>query len=282
MDAEVKWALVEGGHQPEAIVMDAETPPMSVTEDDEEPKIRISKLVLSDDDADPITTGTSDTPETISVLQPTSTTNGRHILAAIAQSYVGELTGSITGNVWGYGYAIHEVICVFVNIGGPRMAVEAIREKLSKSEIVNCIPWDAPSVELTSGEGNSSMYTAFMQNIPEAKFTSLILCHELLTATNYGGKSTTCIFHVSDDSRRGHSTSAMAQLRHHVTKLVKMPVFSEWTGYLWQAGQSAMLVRPARTDSDVKLWMVDLDADSWTRLITGGLAQRTIALPSNI
>ena len=60
-------------------------------------------------------------------------------------------------------------------------------------------------------------------NIPEAKFTSLILCHELLTDPNYGGKSTTFIFHVSDEQ-------AMAQLRHHVTKLVKVPVFPDWTG----------------------------------------------------
>jgi hypothetical protein len=159
------------------------------------------------------------------------------------------------------------------------MAVEAIRAKMSKGDIVNCVPWDAPSIELTAGEGNSSMYTAFMQNIPEAKFTSLILCHELLTDPNYGGKSTTFIFHVSDDSRRGHSTSAMAQLRHHVTKLVKVPVFPDWTGYLWQAGQSAMLVRPTRTGGDVKLWTIDMDADSWTRLITGGLAKRIIQFP---
>ena len=156
------------------------------------------------------------------------------------------------------------------------MAVEAIRAKFSKGDIVNCVPWDTPSIELTAGNAtdgsaNSSMYTAFMQNIPEAKFTSLILCHELLTAPNYGGKSTTFIFHVSDEQ-------AMAQLRHHVTKLVKVPVFTDWTGYLWQAGQSAMLVRPTRTGGDVKLWTITLDADAWTRLITGGLAQAIISL----
>jgi hypothetical protein len=279
-DAEVKRALVEGGHQPEAIATEAETPPVSDTEDDEEPKIRIIKPVLSDDDTDPITTAVRQTrPETMPVLQSTSTTNGRRNLVRIPQSACGELTGSITGNVWAYGWAVHEGVCVYVNMGGPRMAVEAIRAKMSKGDIVNCVPWDAPSIELTAGEGNSSMYTAFMQNIPEAKFTSLILCHELLTDPNYGGKSTTFIFHVSDDSRRGHSTSAMAQLRHHVTKLVKVPVFPDWTGYLWQAGQSAMLVRPTRTGGDVKLWTIDMDADSWTRLITGGLAKRIIQFP---
>lgn len=137
--------------------------------------------------------------------------------------------------------------------------------------MVNCVPWDAPGIELTAGEGNTGMYTAYMQNIPEAKFTSLILCHELLTQPNYGGKSTTFLFHVSDGQ-------AMAQLRHHVTKLVNVPVFPEWTGYLWDAGQRAMLLRSTRTGGDVKLWTVDLDSDAWTRLITGGLSTGMIAL----
>jgi hypothetical protein len=104
----------------------------------------------------------------------------KRTLTAVGQSYVGELTGSISGDVHCYGYAIHEGICIFVNMGGPRMAVEAVRAKLSKGDIVSCTPWDAPAVELTAGEGNSGMYHDYFANIPEAKFTSLILCHDLL------------------------------------------------------------------------------------------------------
>jgi hypothetical protein len=159
-------------------------------------------------------------------------------------------------------------------MGGPRMAVEAIRAKLSKGDIVSCVPWDAPSVELTAGEGNTGMYSAFMQNIPEAKFTSLILCHELLTQPNYGGASTTFMIHISDEQ-------AMAQLRQHITRLVKVPVFPEWTAYLWDVGQRAMLLRPTRTGGDVKLWTISLDDSAWTRLITGGLATGIIQLPQN-
>ncbi len=107
------------------------------------------------------------------LMQQNTPINGR--VARIEQASVGELTGSITGNVWCYGYAVHEGICVYLNMGGPRMAVEAIRAKLSKGDIVNCVPWDAPAIELTAGEGNSGMFHDFMQNIPEAKFTSLIL-----------------------------------------------------------------------------------------------------------
>jgi hypothetical protein len=53
----------------------------------------------------------------------------------IPQEACGELTGSITGQVWSYGYAVYEGTCVFLNMGGPRMAVEAIRAKLSKGDV---------------------------------------------------------------------------------------------------------------------------------------------------
>lgn len=198
---------------------------------------------------------------------PTKTaSSGKRTLSRIPQSPCGELTGSITGSVWCYGWAVHEGVCVYLNCGGPRMAVEAIRAKLSKGDTVSCLPWDAPAVELTAGEGNTGMYTAYLQNIPEAKFTSLILLHEMVTQPSYGGKSTTFILRVSDEQ-------AMAQLRHHVTALVKVPVFEAWTGYLWQAGQSAMLVRKTRGAGGLDVLAVDLDVDSWSRLITGGLSQ---------
>ena len=192
----------------------------------------------------------------------------------IPQTPCGELSGSITGNVWAYGWAIHEGICIYLNLGGPRMAVEAIRAKLAKGDIVSCVPWDAASADLTAGEGNTGMYAAFTQNIPEAKFTSLILLHEQVAQPNYGGKSTSFILHVSDEQ-------AMAQLHQHVTKLVNVPVFPEWTGYLWQAGQSAMLVRKTHGAGGLDVLAVDLDVDSWTRLVTGGLANKVIELPQN-
>lgn len=293
-DSEIKQALIpsvsfaiESVQQPEGFKPDADAaPPSDKSEEpaEGEPKIRIIKPVLDVSDGeepDAVITAVraaklrTTKAESLSVLlSVTSVQSGRRNLVRIPQAACGELTGSITGNVWCYGWAVHEGICVYLNMGGPRMAVEAIRAKLAKGDIVSCVPWDAPSVELTAGEGNSGMYTAYMQNIPEAKFTSLILLHELTVQPNYGGKSTTFIFHVSDEQ-------AMAQLRQHVTRLVNVPVFPEWTGYLWQAGQSAMLLRPTRTGGDVTLYTVILDSDSWTRLLTGGLAEGIIRLPQN-
>lgn len=239
------------------------------------PKIRVIKPVLEvsgGDEPDAVLTAIRQTKATsIPTIQPHINTN-RRTLHRIPQSACGELTGSITGSVWCYGWAIHDGICVYVNFGGPRMAVEAIRAKLIKSEIANCVPWDSPAVELTAGEGNTGMYTSYMQNIPEAKFTSLIMCHDLLTQPNYNGDSTTFIFHISEEQ-------AMVQLRHHITQLVKVPVFAEWTSYLWHAGQNAMLLRPTRTGGDIKLYTVVLDCDAWARLITGGLAEEIIVLP---
>lgn len=194
--------------------------------------------------------------------------------AAINQEYVGELTGSITGNVQCYGYAVDQGVCVYLNFGGPRTAVEAIRARFSKGESVNCVPWSGPSVELTPGEGNTGKYRDYMQNISEARYTSVILLHEQITAPNYGGKSRTCIIRTSE-------AQGVAMLKYHITQLVNIPVFDAWADYLWDAGALACLVsRPVRAGG-IDLWAVELDRDAWSRLICGGLEQGLITLPTN-
>jgi GH24 family phage-related lysozyme (muramidase) len=280
-DADLKRALVESGHQPEALTdesMRAEPKAAPEMDTSEEPQsIRIFKpqpLPVDGTPLDEVQTAIVQARAQPAPVLRQAVVSQKRTLAAVGQSYVGELTGSITGNVYCYGYAIHDGICVFVNMGGPRMAVEAIRAKFSKGEIVNCVPWDAPAVELTAGEGNSGMYHDFMQNIPEAKFTSLILCHDLLVNPNYGGKSTTFLLRTDE-------AQAAAKLKYHVTELVKVPVFDAWAGYLYHAGQTAMLVRPTRLAGDIDLLSVTLDIDAWTRLITGGVEQGVIALPTN-
>jgi hypothetical protein len=152
------------------------------------------------------------------------------------------------------------------------MAVEAIRAKLSKGEQVSVVPWDTPSVELTAGEGNTGMYHDFFANIPEARFTSLILLHDSVIHPQYGGKATTFLLYVSE-------AQVVGQLHRHVAQLVKVPVFEAWAAYLWSAGQAAMLVRKTRGEGGLTVYAVDLDIDSWTRLITGGIEQGIIALP---
>lgn len=202
-------------------------------------------------------------------FKPSSAAVPHKGLIPIGQQYVGELTGSVTGHVYCFGYAVHEGVLVYLNMGGPRMAVEAIRAKLSKGEMVNLVQWDGPAIELTAGEKQTGMYTDFMQHIPEAKFTTCILVHEWVVTPNYGGKSTTFMFHAPDEQ---------AKLKHHVHELVKVPVFDAWASYLWEAGQVAMLVRKTRAGGAIELYTLDLDADAWTRLIVGGLQNEAITL----
>lgn len=209
------------------------------------------------------------------VLQRFALPNGSRTLRQIGQAAVGELTGSISGNVYCFGYAVHDGLCIYVNMGGPRTAVEAIRAKLAKGDIVSVTPWDGPAIELTAGEGNTGLYHDYFANIPEAKFTSLILCHDWLVTPNYGGKATTFIIRTDE-------AQAIAKLKHHVTELVKVPVFDDWASYLYHAGQTAMLVRPTKAEGGIDLLTVDLDIDAWTRLITGGLAEGLIDLPRHI
>jgi hypothetical protein len=277
-DTEIKRTMLEYGQQPpaEKVLTESkqEDEQVSPPTEEQKPAIRILKPTPMPAEGEPLDTVQtairSVKAQPIAAVQGAALTNGR--TARIDQAYVGELTGSITGNVWCYGYAVHEGVCVYLNMGGPRMAVEAIRAKLSKGDQVTVVPWDAPSVELTAGEGNSGMYHDFFANIPEARFTSLILLHEMVIHPNYGGKSTTFLLYVSE-------AQAVGQLHRHVAQLVKIPVFEVWASYLWSAGQAAMLVRKTRGEGGLLVYAIDLDIDFWTRLITGGIEQNIIALP---
>ena len=151
-------------------------------------------------------------------------------LLKIPQKYVGELTGSVNADVHCYGYTVDKGVCIWVNMGGPRMAVEAIRAKLGRGDIVSLTPWDAPGVELTAGEGNSSKYTDIFANMQERKFTSLILLHELLAKPNYGGE----LAHLRPGRRRAASqlqdlrTRSQTRPDSHVSHLARLSL-SGWS-----------------------------------------------------
>jgi hypothetical protein len=218
--------------------------------------------------------------ETSTVLEHTRTPppeRARTGLAPIGQAFCGELTGDISGSVYCYGFATYEGVLVYLNCGGPRSGVEAIRAKLSKGQPVNLHPPDAPSIELSpgsdgDGDPDTGRYSAFSQNLSEARFMSQILVHDWLTDPNYKGDSVTFIVRISP-------AQARARLLQHVRKLVAVAVFDDWREYLWQAGTTALLLRPARSGGGIDLLSLQLDATAWTRLICGGLDQQLIALP---
>lgn len=275
-DAEIKRTMIEYGQQPtvEKAIAESEDELVSPPIEEQPPAIRILKPMPLPPEGEPLdavqTAIRSVKAEPIAAVQGAALTNGR--IARIEQAYVGELTGSITGQVFCFGHAVHEGICIYVNMAGPRMGVEAIRAKLSKGDQVSVVPPDAPAVELTAGEGNSGMYHPYLHYLPEARFASLILVHDWAVTPNYGGKATTFIFRTSE-------AQTVAKLKHHVMQLVNVPVFDAWSAYLYKAGQRAMLVRKARSAGGIDLLSIDLDVDAWTRLITGGLEQNLIRLP---
>lgn len=255
-DAEVKAMLIENGLQPQPL--ESENP----AQEPETPSIQIIKPEADDE--------LRQTLREVK-LKPVVAPSMKAGLVRIGQEIVGELTGSITGDVFCYGVATHDGVTVYVNMAGPKMAVEAIRAKFAKGEIVNLHRWDAPTLELTAGEGETGKYSSFFHNIPTARLTSLILVHEMVTQPNYGGKSTTFIFEANE-------AQVIGQLKHHITELVSVPVFEDWATYLWEAGRAAQLVRKAQGQGGLTVYAVDLDADAWTRILTGGLAQGIIAL----
>jgi hypothetical protein len=274
-DAEIKRTMLEYGQQPPPVDEVKEVDDQLIPSVDEpSPDIRVMKPTPMPADGEPLDAVQTAIREvkTRAVLSTHAVHHSNGRIGRIEQSYIGELTGSITGEVFCFGYAVHDGIAVFINMAGPRMGVEAIRAKLSKGEQVSVVPPDAPATELTAGEGNSGMYHPYLHYLPEARFASLILVHEWAVTPNYGGKATTFIFRTSDGQ-------ATAKLKHHVTQLVNIPVFDTWSTYLYEAGQKAMLVRKTRSAGGIDLLSVDLDIDAWTRLITGGLEQQIIRLP---
>ena len=234
--------------------------------------IRAPRLTNSEADDDSIQSAIRRTAPVDSDPLPAARGTGRGDLMRLPMDYAGQLTGSVTADVFCYGYATDTGTLIYLNMGGPRSGVEAIRGKLSKAHPVNLVPDDAPAMELTPGEEQTGKYTAILHNLSEARFMHCILVHEDLVEPAYGSKATTYIIQVDAEQARG-------QLLHHVRETVGLPVFDGWCDYLWRAGQTAMLVRNCRTGGGITVKAVTLDREAWTRLITGGVAEGLIAIP---
>jgi hypothetical protein len=213
------------------------------------------------------------------VRQPTAAPNK---LQSIDQMPIGELSGNISGGVYCYGYALHDDLLVYLNLGGPTTAVEAIIARLQTGKPVNLNRWDGPALELATNPTPENPQNparvrleTVSQYLPEARFRSSILIDRRAADPDYtGGAGVTFIIRTGD-------TQAQALLLHHVKEACSLPVFDDWIGFLWEAGQTAGLVRPTRAEGGIDLLTVLLDDEAWSRLITGGIAQQTIQLPTD-
>jgi len=303
--ADERKAILEGGHRPEALEVIVER---CTCEDMDGPIGWLPAKNLGTwvacgscnpqgknmPESDP-TNPEAEKPPAIRIIKPTALSDDDEIAQAVRQTSVtqidrspmvvntskvqslpmacvGELTGSVVANVFCYGYALDGDELIFLNMGGPRSGVEAIRAKLSKGDIVSLMRWDDPSIELTAGEGNTGVYTAYINNMAETRFVHCMLVHERLVHPNYNGNAKTYIIQMSEEQ-------AKAQLLHHVRETVKLPVFPHWIDYLWQAGQVAKLVRNTRAGGGLTIKTIDLDVDAWGRLIQYGVSEKAIAIP---
>ena len=193
---------------------------------------------------------------------------------------VGELTGRVSGNVTCYGYAIDNGICVYLNLGGPRTSVEAIRSTMNDGGIAQLTPFsDDPSLELTASSDQvdgvrKGMYQTTMSNLSRARFFNAILLHETIVSPDYGGYGRTYL--IEPLNADGYVRDKMM---HHLKSFLQIAVFDRWTDYLWQAGRDAKLIRNVRSGGGLQVWKMSLRRQAWTRIVSGGLYEDIIAIP---
>jgi hypothetical protein len=235
------------------------------------------------DDVDRAILSQSGSQQTVASAQtdtPHQTTRQAGQVLDIATEPVGELTGRVSGNVTCYGYAVDEGICVYLNLGGPRTSVEAIRSTMNDGGIAQLTPFsDDPSLELTASSDQvdgvrKGMYETTMSNLSRARFFNAILLHETIVSPDYGGYGHTYLINPLDQA--GHDREKMM---HHLKMFLQIAVFDCWTDYLWQAGRDAKLIRNVRTGGGIQMWKLSLRRQAWTRIVSGGLYEDIIAIP---
>ena len=192
---------------------------------------------------------------------------------------VGEISATVNSDVLCYGYAIDEGICVYLNLGGPRSGVEAIRATLGQGGVANIIPYNDMALEITPSpdqvdDVRSGQYVAYLQHIPHARFYNTILLHNTIVEPDYDGYGHTYII-VPENVPDYEKLKTM----EHIKAVVKIAVFPEWRDYIWEAGRAAKLIRTLRSDGGIQIWRISLNDNEWSRLISGGLYEKVIEIP---
>lgn len=187
----------------------------------------------------------------------------------IVPVYCGELSGAISGDVYSYGYLTLGNQLVFLNMGGPRMAVEAIRARLSRGEMIHLSPDDAPAQEFTvTGMGKFEDYT---ENMSSHHFQNTILIHRNI-APNYNEVDTlTFALILAQFPKQVYST-----FHQHLHQLLGVAVFPHWIPTLWATGLSAKFIEKCDGVGAVG-YGVYLKATDWESIISIGVS--TGALP---
>jgi len=183
--------------------------------------------------------------------------------------YCGELSGAITGGVHSFGYLQLGSQLVYLNMGGPRMAVEAIRARLSRGETIFLNPDDAPSVELSIN--SKGAFEDYSENMSSHHFQHTILLHRNMFPNYSEPAELTFAFILAKSPEQVYSS-----FHQHLNQLINLPVFPHWLPTLWATGMSAQIIEKCSGVGAVG-YGVFLKASDWEHIISLGVS--TGALP---
>jgi hypothetical protein len=210
---------------------------------------------------------------------PDRPTNKNHPLLTGAP--IGEVTSDVAANVYAYHMATSDGKLVFLNIAGSRAGVESIRAKLAKGESchlhnlekLKATPMPLKAGDFADGSPMTGMFKAFGKYIGGKRVYNAIMVHEDMTAEGHGFSGAFYIYWTSNEQ-------AIYVLKAKLEAITGLAIYDQWLPYLWQAGRISMNVRECRHEGEVKIFAVMRDADSWKRLIAGGIANGIITLPA--
>ena len=184
----------------------------------------------------------------------------------LPMAYCGEVTGQISGNVYCYGFAHDKGELIYLNMGGPRMATEAIRAKLSKGERISLARYDRAAIELrTTKSGELAGFTEYMS---EVRFTSMLMVHRQVFNPDYENDNSAYVIEAD-------VTQARLMVLQHIRGFVDIPVKTDWLGFLWQVGMDANLISEIASGG-LKVYRVK--KHHWETLISTALCEGFISL----
>jgi hypothetical protein len=187
----------------------------------------------------------------------------------IPQSYAGRM--NVVGDCFVFRAALHDNRPVYLDIAGPATSVEAVWARIAQGKEARIVPDTGSSIVLQPPE--SGLFERFQRKIDGLGIDHLLLVHKAITEPVYSELTTTYMFFVDKDQ-------ATAMLGNHVSKLVKVAVFSEWYPYLVQQGRQEQLVERCSCYGGVQMWVVSLDMMAWTRVIQDGMGSGALQFPS--
>lgn len=190
--------------------------------------------------------------------------------SVIAPTHCGELSGAISGGVHCYGYLTLGSQLVYLNMGGPRMAVEAIRARLSRGETIHLTPPDSPAVAFSlTGTGKFEDYS---ENLSQHHFQNTMLIHRNLTPNYREKDKLTFAFILAKSPQQVYWT-----FHQHLHKLLPIAVFPHWIPTLWATGVSANIIAVCAGVGAMG-YGVYLKLDDWQTLIALGVKRGILPL----